>query len=273
MNYRSLLAHLCVGRDNTNVLAMSAQLAGLFGAQVTGIAGARLTPPFTEVPVADMMEYERQAAETSLKALEDDFRKAFAGHGNRLSWCTQCDYEPIGDFVARQARSADLIVTGPESKAWLERLDETRLGPLVLQAGRPVLVVPEGQHELKLRKAVVAWKDTREARRAAADALPLLQKAESVLVLQACPPDEIEAAKQGTADVVAWLKLHGISARAQAEVQTDSDLDALYGVLRKEKCDLVVAGAYGHTRAREWIFGGVTMDLLLPGSHCVLLSH
>jgi nucleotide-binding universal stress UspA family protein len=69
------------------------------------------------------------------------------------------------------------------------------------------------------------------------------------------------------------LRGHGVSAHAWTEVQEGTDLEALYSALKKEKCDLLVAGAYGHTRLREWVFGGVTMDLLLRGDRCVLLSH
>jgi len=273
MRYRSLLAHVVLGHDNANIHAVSRQLAGLFDARVIGIAAARLSPPFTEVPIAETLEYERESAEAALKLLESDFHTAFRGHNIALSWRAQCDYAPIGDYLARQARAADLVITSPQSAGLLARLEETHLGPLVLSAGRPVLVVPQTCRLLDLRKAVVAWKDTREARRAAADALPLLAKAQDVLVVEACARDDVAAAQERTADVVQWLKTHGISARSMAIPHIGSDLDGLYGVLAQEKCDLLVAGAYGHTRLREWVFGGVTMDLLMRGEQCVLLSH
>lgn len=273
MSYTSLLAHVCAGHDNGGVCAVSAQLAGLFGARVIGVAGARLTPPFSEVPVADMMQFEQEAAQKSLADLERDFRAAFRGADIPLSWRTVCDHAPVGNFIVQEARAADLILTAPEAGSVLERMDQTHLGPLVLQAGRPVLVVPRQVRELKLHKAAVAWKDTREARRAVADALPLLAKMRSVAVIEVCPPAEVEPAMRRTTDVAQWLNSHGVAAHSMVEAWKGTDLDGLYTALRKEGCDLVVAGAYGHTRLREWVFGGVTMDLLLPGDHCVLLSH
>lgn len=270
MGYRSLLSHIGTGGNNASA---SVALADLFDASVIGIAGARLTPPFTEVPVADMMQYEREAAEKALGQAEQEFRAAFRGKATQLSWRMLCDYAPVTNFVIRQARAADLVITSPQTASFMTRMDEANVGPLVLQAGRPVLIVPKDHKGLTLGKVVVAWKDTREARRAASDALPLLKKAREVVVVEVCDPAEAKMAGSSVADVVHWLKGHGVTAHAAVEVCKDEELDGLYRFLKQENCDLVVAGAYGHTRLREWIFGGVTMDLLLPAGHCVLLSH
>lgn len=277
MSYKSLLAHVCVGQDNSNVTGVSAALAQMFGAQVIGISGLRLsppiTPPYSGVPGAELTQYEQEADEQSLKAIEQDFRAAFSGLDISLSWRANCNFTPVSEFVAQEARAADLIVTSPEPDSFLERIGESHLGPLVLGSGRPVLVVPRQQRELKLNKVAIAWKDVREARRAAADALPLLQKAQEVSVVEICSPGDVEATEQRTADVVGWLKLHGVAARPIVEAWKGSDLDGLHAVLRRSSFDLVIAGAYGHTRLREWVFGGVTMDFLLSGKYSVLLSH
>jgi hypothetical protein len=273
MGYRSLLSHVGTGGNNANILSVSVALADMFDASVIGIAGAQLTPPFTEVPVADMMQYEREAAEKALGQAEQEFRAAFRGKTTQLSWRTLCDYAPVTNFVIRQARAADLVITSPQTASFLTRMDEANVGPLVLQAGRPVLIVPRDHKGLTMGKVVVAWKDAREARRAVSDALPLLKKAREVVVVEVCDPAEAKTAGSSVADVVHWLKGHGVTARAAVEACEDKDLNGLYRFLKQENCDLVVAGAYGHTRLREWIFGGVTMDLLLPAGHCVLLSH
>ena len=274
MSYKSIFAHALVGHDNANILAVSGQLAAIFGADITGIAGAQLTRPFSEMPVAiDASRYEREAAEKALKRAEEEFRTAFRAGNFNLSWRSCCDFWPVAEFLAQEARAADLIVTSPEAGTFLERLDEIHLGPLVLKSGRPVLIVPREHRRLKLEKVVVAWKDTREARRAVADALPLLQKADSVSVIEMCSPNLVKEAHQRTADVAQWLKLHGVMAHGIAEPSQSSDVEALRARLRNKGCDLLVAGAYGHTRLREWTFGGVTMDLLLPASHCTLVSH
>lgn len=274
MSYKSIFAHASVGHDNRNVFSVSGQLAELFGAQITGISGARLTRPFSEVPVvADTMQYEREAAEKALSRAEQDFRAAFRDSGIKLSWRSCCDFWPVADFLAQEARAADLIVTSPEAGTLLERLDETHLGPMVLKAGRPVLIVPREHRQLNLEKVMVAWKDGREARRAVVDALPLLQKAHNVSVVEVCSPATVKEAHQRTADVAHWLKSHGVTAHGIAEASQLTDLEGLRAVIRNKGYDLLVAGAYGHTRFREWTFGGVTMDLLLPGNHCTLVSH
>jgi nucleotide-binding universal stress UspA family protein len=274
MSYKSIFAHALLGHDNANVFAVSGQLAAIFGADITGISGAQLTRPYSEMPVViDSMRYEREAAEKALNRAEEDFRTAFRAGNFNLSWRSCCDFWPVADFLAQEARAADLIVTSPEAGNFLERLDETRLGPLVLKVGRPVLIVPREHRHLKLEKVVVAWKDSREARRAVVDALPLLRKAETVSVVEICSPALVKEAHQRTADVAQWLKLHGVTAHGIADPSPSGDIEGLRARLRNKGCDLLVAGAYGHTRLREWTFGGVTMDLLLPGSHCTLVSH
>lgn len=272
MTYKSILTHAPVGHDNSNVFAVGGQLAEMFDARVIGISGVQLTKPFSEVPMADTMKYEREAAEKALERIEQDFRLAFRVNSSKVSWRSTCDFWPVAEFLAQEARAADLIVTSPEAGTFLERLDETHLGPLVLKAGRPVLIVPREHRQLKFDKVVVAWKDSREARRAVVDALPLLQKAHSVSIIEVCSPGTVKEAHQRTADVAEWLKLHGVTAHGIAESSYATDLAGLRARLHKG-CDLLVAGAYGHTRLREWTFGGVTMDLLLPATHCTLVSH
>ncbi len=273
MSYRSILTHVPIGHDNSNVFAVSGQLAEMFDAQIIGISGAQLTRPYSEVPVADIMQREREAAEKALEQVELDFRAAFRSSNSKVSWRSACDFWPVSEFLAQEARAADLIVTPPEAVTFLDRLDETHLGPLVLTAGRPVLIIPREHRRLNLDKVVVAWKDTREARRAVMDALPLLQKAHAVSVVEICSPGTIKEAHQRTEDVARWLKSHGVEAHGIAESCEFNELEGLRARLRNKGCDLLVAGAYGHTRLHEWAFGGITMDLLLPGSHCTILSH
>lgn len=134
------------------------------------------------------------------------------------------------------------------------------------------MIVPREHRRLNLNRVVIAWKDTRDARRAVADALPLLQKAHDVSVIEICSPGTIKEAHERTGDVAQWLKSHGVAAHGIAESCEFNELEGLRARLRKG-CDLLVAGAYGHSRLREWAFGGITMDLLLPAHHCTLLSH
>ena len=273
MGYKSLLTYISPGRDNDSVCTASARLADVFDACVIGISGMQLAQTYSEMPAAGLAQNQWEAAEQTLKACEKEFRAAFKGKTTSLSWRAACSFGPLSDYVASEARAADLLIIAAQAPSLLEQMGENHVGALALQAGRPVLVVPRDQKVFNLGKVVVAWKDTRESRRAISDALPLLEKAGSVVVVEVCDPTDAEAAGRRLDDVVHWLKGHGVVARAVAEICEDRDLDGLYRFLQRENCDLVVAGAYGHTRLREWIFGGVTMDLLLPARHCMLLSH
>jgi nucleotide-binding universal stress UspA family protein len=144
-----------------------------------------------------------------------------------------------------------------------------------MQAGRPVLVVPPGVSVLHGRRVLVAWKDTREARRAVADALPLLTQAEEALVLEVVrDDDEREQARRRVDDVVAFLVRHGAATRGDVlESRGRVVADDLLLATERQGADLVVAGGYGHARLREWAFGGVTRDLLARCPKCCLLSR
>ena len=139
--------------------------------------------------------------------------------------------------------------------------------------GRPVLVVPNAIGHLKLERIVVGWKDSRETRRAIADALPLLKQAAAVSVAEIAVEDAMPEARAHVADVVAWLQGHGIVAQAVASLSTGDDATGLYTIAQDLGADIVAAGAYGHSQLREWVLGGVTRDFLLRSDCCSLLSH
>jgi nucleotide-binding universal stress UspA family protein len=122
-------------------------------------------------------------------------------------------------------------------------------------------------------RIVVAWKDTREARRALQDSLPLLHEAESVLVAEVCDAGTEAANRKQLDDVVHYLARHRIAASAITTSTKDSVANELIRISQAENADLIVAGAYGHTRLGEWVFGGVTRDLLTSSPVCCLLAH
>jgi nucleotide-binding universal stress UspA family protein len=132
-------------------------------------------------------------------------------------------------------------------------------------------VVPPGVTSLAAKRIAVAWKDTREARRAIQDALPFVQKAETVAVVEFCESGE---APRRLEDVLQYLGRHGVSPAYERVRPIDVTVtNALLHFVQDEGIDLVVGGGYGHTRLGEWIFGGVTRDLLTNGPVCCLLSH
>ena len=134
-----------------------------------------------------------------------------------------------------------------------------------MQLGRPALIVPAAAGKVGLERVLIGWKDTRESRRAALDALPLLKKADHVAVCEIASEEGMAAAHARLEDVVSWLKRDGIAAEPVAALSTADDATRLNAVASDQAADVIVAGAYGHSRLREWALGGVTKDSAAGG--------
>lgn len=276
MTYKTLMVHLELNGDNDGVLAIAGDLAERFGAMVIGIAACQpLQVPFdTGYMATDVLAQDRTQIHGDMAAVEAQFRKALDGRARELEWRSTITYGALADYIADEARAADLIITGRDIGASL--LDESRrvnIGRLALEAGRPVLLVPQGITALPLARVFVGWKESREARRAAADAVPLLRLAGDVTVMEVTDEAGLAMATDHVDDVAAWLIAHGVSARPEAVAASGLEAGYLHAELLSRKCDLLVAGAYGHSKLGEFLFGGVTEDILLDPDFCVLFSH
>ncbi|MCX4194929.1 DEAD/DEAH box helicase [Methylobacterium organophilum] len=119
------------------------------------------------------------------------------------------------------------------------------------------------------RRIVVAWKDTPEARRAVSGALPFLRSAGQVFVVTTGQGARLEGAEE----VAAHLKLHGAAVTTHLLTTAVSDGEEILRFAREQQADLIVMGAYGHSRLREWAFGGATRDILQANSLCCLMAH
>jgi nucleotide-binding universal stress UspA family protein len=276
MDYKTLMVHLELGQSNDKILAITADLAQRHKAHVIGIASCQpIQLAYNETYVdGDVLVEDRKLIEKQMKEAEAQLRSALDGKANGVEWRSTVTFGPLADYMAQQARAADLVITGPDLRGSV--FDHTRqvgIADLIMEAGRPVLIVPKGHGALGLNRVIIAWKDTRECRRAVADALPLLKMAHGVNVVEIAPDEEISRAKHHVADVVDWLGRHGIKAKAEAVVSTGLDSECLDDLAHESQADLIVAGAYGHSRLREWVLGGVTGDFLINPNRCVLLSH
>ena len=274
MGYKSLLVHLDLGRSNENLLQFAGELARRFDARVIGIAAC--APPvmaFADVGVdGETFELERHQIEDQIGSAEAEFRAAFRDHPASVQWRAAEDDTDLVRHVSRQARNADLLVTAVAQGDMFDNTRAMHTGALVMQVGRPVLLVPLAAKTARLDRILVGWKDTRETRRAIADALPLMRRAE-VTVVEVAAHGDMEAVRRHLDDVVAWLLQHGVAARSYPIASTGSDAADLQAAAAHERCDIIVAGAYGHSRVREWMLGGVTKDLLMSPHRCSLVSH
>jgi nucleotide-binding universal stress UspA family protein len=273
MSYSTIMVTVDPDHPDAAHLRLAAELAERFDSRLIGVCAADIQPMyFMEGAAAeDFIEKDRAALKAKIDAAEQGFRRAAQARSRPAEWRGALALP--ADNAALQARAADLIVAA----APRERIDPLRQvdpGALVLRAGRPVLVIPPQAASLSLKSVVVGWKDTREARRAVADALPLLHKAEQVVVVEIVEAQsDRDAAKARVEDVAAWLTRRGVPTASIATRQLIGVPGQLDVIAQDEGADIIVAGAYGHTRFTEWVFGGVTRDLLRNGKRCALLSH
>jgi nucleotide-binding universal stress UspA family protein len=273
MSFAVMMVHLDVERDSEQRVQVALGLADRFRATLIGIAGMSLRPAFSAGGVAVYAEPTQSDCQ-KMTARLDEMGAKFRAQGQRLEgieW--RSALELPSDLVAKEARAADLVIVGCRHTGNNVR-DLIDPGAVLLRAGRPVLVVPDVITPLSLRRAVVAWKDTRECRRAVRDALPLLQQAKEVLLVEIGEDEAKSTAKTNLADIADYLVRHRVIVadkmwrRARGPAATE-----LLQLVRDERADLIVAGGYGHSRLGEWIFGGVTHELLGSSPVCCLLSH
>lgn len=275
MTYRSILVHACPDRSRMARLRCATDLAHEFQATVVGVGAEALEPIGLSEDVTaslnrDWFDVTRERVVEHLKAAKANFNDVVGAqpHEWRSEWS-----EPT-TAVNRAAIAADLIVSGGECVA-AESVPYPQVdtGALVVASGRPVLYCPAYHDRLSNRPALIAWKDTREARRAVADALPLLRRAQSVTVLEICEPEDIEDGLARASQVAAGLARHGVDASPESIARSGSTSDTLLAQADYRGVGLIVAGAYGHSRLGEWAFGGVTRRLLRQARHFVLFSH
>jgi len=275
VTYRSLMVYLDLEQGSEPALRVARELADRFKAKVIGVtAGLPAAPIHADGMIASsVLEVDYEQLNQAIGRCESRFRLALKEFGGALEW--RSGAANPADFLAAEARAADLLVVGRSENysafgphQWLE------IGDAVMKAGRPVLVVPPRRTGLALDRVLVAWKDTAESRRAISAALPLLRKATESTILEIVSDEgELDAATTRVADVADWLSRHHVPASARVELSAGDAGSQLDAIASEARIDVIVAGAYGHARLQEWIFGGVTRHLLRQNTACALLMH
>lgn len=272
--YSTILVHAEPGLTASHRVEAAVHLARDLDATLIGL-GAET---FDTIPASDpfggyggggeLIALLQEQIGKDLESAETAFRRDAAGA--KIEWRAIQDYP--AKALTRTAHAADLIVASPRGTLGATRQADP--ADVIMAAGRPVLLVPEGQHHLRGAAVVIAWKNTRECRRAVTDALPFLQRAEDVIVLAAVTPDEVDRAVFETDDVVTNLQRRGVQARALVSpLYQETPAEQIERVAKLNDADLIVAGAYGHSRLREWAFGGVTDSFLHTPGRFILLGH
>ena len=273
MTIKSILVHADAGPGSNRRLRLADQIAAQFQGTVIGLgAEAFETALMSGNAMIDGAVFEavREQVAAELPAAEKHFR-ALATDAPTTAWIAQEGYP--GQMLALHARGADLIVASRPARN--EGIAfSARVADVVMESGAPVLIASDRDIGFSGRSVVVAWKDTRESRRALTDALPFLRRAEKVTIVAVGGEPAGEATMQGLAEIAERLARHGIIAKTEIVPKGPGMIvEALEDAATRHGADLIIAGAYARSRVREWLLGGVTEDLIASSSKFVLLSH
>ncbi len=259
-----------------------AVLTGVYAALVPAlpVVAAGVPGAMAGYPVGMIDEKAREALEERMQRARDGF-KALAGTD---SFCAL--QSPADSALVECGRYADLIVLGQSTDANAGRdVPGNLAASVMLRSGRPVMIIPDaGARKSIGERILLAWNNSRESTRALHDALPYLQSAGKVIVLTIGDvATHVDTGGDDTAGddtpppllrLETHLKNHGVVFELRETPQSDRDAGpAILEKLDEEDCDLLVMGAYGHSRLREFVFGGTTREILKHMSVPVMMSH
>jgi nucleotide-binding universal stress UspA family protein len=275
MSYKTILVHAQDDEAAQGRMRLAMDVARLFEAVVFGVAAeswlpVTALPEFGYVPGEVMADLERDAL-----ARLDRAKAKFLGLAREVGCGAICEAvtDLPRDAIVRFAHCGDLIVASRPKDLAADGLVASP-ADLVMPAGLPVLIAADSLTSISGDHVVIGWKDTRESRRAISEALPFLKRASAVTVAQVTTPGcDLDEVRKELDEVTGRLLRHGVHATPEAVPAAGHVCEALESVAARKGSDLIVLGAYGHSRLRESVFGGVTQGFLHRGSAHVLLSH
>lgn len=253
----------------------SASLCDYFGAELIGIAVAKpvqsafasIDYSLTSALAADA-QATQMAADSAIHRAEAIFRRAACLP--TAKWRASRHAAPLA-HVAKQLSDIDLVVVGRLDTEADDPVLSLNPADLLLTVGRPVIVLPPGVSSFAPDHLVVGWQDTPEARRALRDCLPFAQAAEAVTLVQV----SAQATSSDLALPVEFLRAHG-ARRVAAVVEAPGGgpvSDQLVRLARAAGATMIATGAFGRSRLREWLLGGVTRELVESTPIPSLMSH
>lgn len=280
MNYRDLLLSLASYPDSTPPAAVdvAVDFAAAIGAKLSAIAceiripvpGSFIAPAFLKV--SGMADSEARKSRDQAEAALTAFQKAAENKGvfeERI--LGKCHAPALAALLVEYARLRDLTIVPAEAN---ELADQPDAEALIFESGRPVLMVPrEPRKSFALNTATVAWDFSRPAARAVGDALPLLTKAKRVHIVTVSNEKRIDTRRSGP-ELAKHLARHGVEVILETVDAAGRSIGAtLEAATRDHDSDLLVMGAYGHSRLREFVLGGATRSVVNLPPLPVLLSH
>jgi nucleotide-binding universal stress UspA family protein len=288
MGFKDILVALDSAPAARGRIELAAALAERFGAHLIGLHAALAAEAPRRRGYFDYFDHSlldplyreyREKLEAEAERARALFEEIASRHGVSAEWRTASGYP--SEVTALNGRYVDLIVLGqldpddPQAMLFRPLPEEVALG-----VGRPILVVPyAGSWKEIGRRVLVGWDASREATRAVNDAMPLLAGAQTVTILAIDPADgpADHGAGHGEvpgADIALHLARHGVAATTEATVSAGIGAgNALLSRASDLEADLLVMGAYGHSRVRELLLGGATRTVLESMTLPVLMAH
>jgi nucleotide-binding universal stress UspA family protein len=266
MTFKQVLVHVEPGPASEARLKYAIGLARTFNARLTGLT-VTLSPaeiPAAMIGDAQILNAAIAAARESADYAKQQFERLMRECGLATDW-RNGEGNPA-QVVGAEAARADILVIGGQLRRDMDG-GFYRLAPgdVLMACGRPTIVLPENlATDFHAKRILLAWKNTPEAARAAHDAIPLLTQADEVILAEIASAGGWNGGYSiSIEDMADHLRVHGAkitTARLKGQVPDAGDLLLDFGA--KNHVDLIVAGAYGHSRVREWALGGVTASLL-----------
>jgi nucleotide-binding universal stress UspA family protein len=274
MAIKDILVHVDTQPGSEDRIAFAADLARKNKAHLTGLhVKAEVVIPMTEndVIVPDsLIEDQERVIELQAQAAKNRFDSAIGANEIDGEW--RVGRGLAADVLRHHAHSADLIIVGQQHPDSTEANDVPE--GVLQDTGCPTLIMPyAGVGRTFARNVMVAWDDSAPAARAVHDSLALIAEAKRVEIV-AVQDKESEADADPCAEILEHLHRHGVNAQSVILRKNGAKVaDMLLGHAADTGCDLLVMGSYGHARWREYIFGGVTEDMLEKTTIPIFTSH
>lgn len=271
--YKDILLHVDTANAMGHRQQAAQRLAERFNAHVTGlfVIEPLTIPAYAGMNLgADLLAEGQRASQEAADGARRSFERQMNSAGVASEW--RLAEGLTSNVITTHGRYGDLVVLGQHDPA--EGLGAGIVDDVVMSVGRPVLVVPYvGLRATLGRRILLAWNGSRESVRALHDAMGLLQAAEQVVVMSVNPAED-ESRHIAGADISRHLARHGVEAVVNSTVSRDIEIgDTLLSRAADEDVDLIVMGAYGHSRIREMVLGGATRQILGHMTVPVLMSH
>lgn len=277
MRFKTIVAILQNEEDAERVLECAIPLADRFQSHLIGIHAEALPVPYTSAtgfPDTEFLQVSAEMSKERAEKLQAVFLRHVEDSGLSFEWRSLESFS--GDSALTgisTVRTADLIIAAQRESGGDPSAD---VDTLVYDAGRPVLVVPHsGPLVTSFKHVLLAWNGSKEAARAAFDALPFIIEAEKTDVVVIDPPDSLDEAPEAAgAEIAAALSRHG--ANVSVSVLESGGLsvdDVIQTRVAETGADLLVLGAYSHSWLRQLLFGGVTRTVLRSVPVAAFLSR